>query len=459
MSGEGTLWGGGFEEPPDRTLWRFTVDPADRRLLEYDVLGSLAHVKMLARVGLVLGEEAGRLSSGLRQILEEARAGSFEFSDSDEDVHTAVERRLGELVGEETAGRLHTGRSRNDQVALDLRLYLRRAARERAAQLAGFALLLADRAEEAGQAVVASYTHLQQAQAIPFGHHLLAHAWALLRDAERFRDAERRIAVSPLGAAAGGGSGLPLEPEAVAAELDLADVFENSLDAVAARDFAAEFVFCAAQAMVDLSRLAEEMVLWATREFGWATFSDAYTTGSSALPQKKNPDVAELARGRAAGTIGDLVGILAVQKGLPLAYNRDLQEDKPAVFRADDALGGALEALGGMVGSARFHPPGPSSWVTALDLAEALVGRGVPFRRAHGLVGRLVARLAGEGRPLTDLTVEEVVGLHPAFRPDDLDLLDPEESVARRRTRGGGSFESVRRQIALVRERAARFGA
>ena len=446
-----TLWGGRFSEAPDDSLWRFTVDTADRRLLVDDLSGSLAHVAMLGEVGLLDADEVARLTGGLENILEDAMAGRFEFLDTDEDVHTAVERRLGDLVGP-LAGKLHTGRSRNDQVCLDLRLHLRRASDHRVDQLRTFVAVLLDRAEEAGDTVIASYTHLQQAQAVPLAHHLLAYAWMLSRDIDRFTDARERIDVSPLGAGAAGGSALPLDPSFTAERLGFPAVFDNSLDAVASRDFVAEYTFCCAQTMVHLSRLSEELVLWSTEEFGWATYADRYTTGSSALPHKKNPDIAELARGKTAVVIGDVAGILALQKGLPLAYNRDLQEDKRTVFHADDTLAGALSALTGMVATARFDPPEPSSWVIALDLAEALVARGVPFREAHEVVGRLVGRLQAEGSTFADVDAGDLEAAHPQLVPEDLDLIDPKASVEARRTPGGGSFDSVRKQIERLRQ-------
>jgi argininosuccinate lyase len=445
-----TLWSGRFDSGPDETLWRFTTDTSDRRLLVDDVTGSLAHVAMLREVGLLDDGAVARIKEGLEHVLDEAHAGRFEFRDTDEDVHTAVERRLGELIGDD-AGRLHTGRSRNDQIALDLRLYLRRAADHRVEQIQHLARVLVDRAEEAGDTVVASYTHLQQAQAIPFAHHLLAYAWMVLRDADRFVEARRRIDVSPLGAGASAGSALPLRPDLVAESLGFHASFGNSIDAVSSRDFASEYVFVAAQAMAHLSRLSEELVLWATEEYGWAEYDDSYTTGSSALPHKKNPDIAELARGKAATVIGDLTGLLGLQKGLPLSYNRDLQEDKRAVFHADDVLTTALAALTGMIETARFDPPPPSSWVVALDLAEALVARGVPFRDAHHAVGGLVAALKAEGRDFTDVTAGELEATHAQLVPEDVDLLDPKGSVEARRSPRGGSFQSVADQIEELR--------
>ncbi len=444
------LWGGRFEEPPDRLLWEYTVSPTDRRLLVDDVVGSLAHVKMLGRVGLLPPEETDTLLRGLEHILAEAREGTFEFIDADEDVHSAVERRLIELVGD-VGKKLHTGRSRNDQIALDERLYLRRASAAQADRLGRFGLLLVTLAEENADLVVPVYTHLQQAQAIPLAHHLLAYAWMVSRDRQRFQQVGERLAVSPLGAGAAGGSSLPLDPIFTARELGFDVVFANSIDAVGSRDLVTEYVWCCAQAMVHLSRLSEELILWASSEFGWVTFGDRYTTGSSALPQKKNPDIAELARGRAAGAIGDVTALLALQKGLPLAYNRDLQEDKEHLFRADDTLAATLDALGGMLSTAEFHPPPPSPWTTALDLAEALVRRGVPFREAHAAVGRLVATLVAEGRDLTEATADDLAAADDRFEPADLDLVDTRRSVERRVTSGGGSFESVSEQITALR--------
>jgi len=445
-----TLWGGRFEKEPAELLWRFTVDRSDRRLLVVDITGSLAHAAMLGEVGILTLEESEELELGLSTVLAEARSGEFTWSEEDEDVHSAVERRLYELVGD-VAGKLHTGRSRNDQVCLDLRLYLRRAVDERSRQIAELVQVLVGLAEEAGEAVVASYTHLQQAQAVPLAHHLLAYAWMLLRDRDRFRDVYQRLDISPLGAGASAGSRLPIDPAQSAETLGFGAVFTNSMDAVAARDFVAEYAFCCAQAMITLSRLSEEMILWAGAEYGWATFGDAFTTGSSAMPQKKNPDIAELARGKTATVIGDLTALLALQKGLPLTYNRDLQEDKISVFHADDTLAQALAALAGMLDSARFHPPEPSSLVAALDLAELLVSRGVPFRDAHAAVGGLVAMLVAQGRSLTDATAGELEAAHVQLVPEDLDQLTPRASVASRVTPGGGSMESVQAQLEMLR--------
>lgn len=441
-----TLWSGRFEESPADVLWRFTVDHADRRMLVDDVRGSIAHVTMLGRVGLLTPGESVAMVGGLRSIEDEAEIGSFVFLDTDEDVHSAVERRLGEAIGD-LAGKLHTGRSRNDQVALSIQLFMKRSVDDRTSQIKAFIGVLVDLAISVGDAVVPSYTHLQQAQAIPLAHHLLAYAWMLKRDIERFSDAQVRCDVSPLGAGASGGSSLPIDAQMTAELVGMRAVFDNSMDAVGSRDVVAEFVWCSTQTMLHLSRLAEELILWSTIEFGWVSFSDAFTTGSSAMPQKKNADIAELVRGRAATLIGDLSAITSLQKGLPMTYNRDLQEDKRIVFHANDTLAGSLEALGGMLSTADFHTPEPSDWVTALDLAEVLVRRGIPFREAHHLVGSLVGELVARGESFGDLTSDQITSFDARFEAGDIAFVDPVGSVELRITHGGGSKESVLTQI------------
>ena len=448
-----TLWGGRFDGSMSEATRRFTGDDSDRRLLEFDVRGSIAHVTMLGKTGVIEAVEARTLIEGLESIL--AEIDSFEFSLADEDVHTAVERRLGELTGE-VAGKLHTGRSRNDQVVLDLRLYLTAAARGRIGDLRRLAGVFADLAETHATTVIPSYTHLQQAQPTTLGHHLLAYAWMALRGADRFTDALVRVAVSPLGSGASAGSSLPLDREMTAAALHLPGVIPNSLDAVGARDFVAEYVFCCAQAMIDLSRFAEEVVLWASQEFGWVSLSDEVSTGSSALPQKRNPDIAELIRGRSSGVIGDLTAILALQKGLPLTYNRDLQEDKRIVFHADDTLAASIAATSTLLAGIEFSPGRPGAATAALDLAEALVGRGVPFREAHTVVGALVRHLEDDGRSLDEATPEDLASADPRFDAADVALLDPAASVERRATEGSGSPQSVRDQVAAIRSSVGR---
>lgn len=441
-----TLWGGRFEGSMSGETWDFTVDHSDRRLLEVDILGSMAHAGMLGSTGIVPHEDAASMIEGLAVILEEARAGTFVFVETDEDVHTAVERRLGEVIGP-TAGKLHTGRSRNDQVVTDLRLYLRASGQARIDQIKGVGSALVDSAQRHARTVVPSYTHLQQAQSTTLGNHLLAHAWALLRDLERLTDCMDRLNESPLGAGASAGSSLGVDREHTAGALGFTRPMPNTLDAVASRDFVAEYVFVCAQAMADLSRLAEEIVLWSTREFRWVTLSDGVSTGSSALPHKRNPDIAELIRGRAASVAGDVVAILGLQKGLPLTYNRDLQEDKRIVFHADDTLGGALAGMTALLEGLDFHPPLPSAEVATLDLADALVARGVPFREAHGIVGKLVRSLEDQRRSLEDLTDDDLAEADERFQTGDADLLDPAASAERR-----GTGASVSAQINELRD-------
>ncbi len=445
-----TLWGGRFTEPLSQAVWDFTSDPADRRLLLADIHGSIAHVRALTAAGLVSGEEARDLVHGLEQLREEATAGSFVYQPTDEDVHTAVERRLVELVGD-AGKKLHTGRSRNDQVALDLRLYLHQAATGRMGDIDQLVSVLADRAEEVAEIVVPSYTHLQQAQPVSLGHPLLAYAWMLLRDRERFAGAAARIGVSPLGAGAGGGSTLPLRPEVAAAEVGFDRVFTNSLDAVASRDFVAEYVFACAQVMAHLSRFAEDLVLWFSAEFGWITIPDSHATGSSALPHKRNPDVAELVRSRAGVVIGDLTAVLAMQKGLPLAYNRDLQEDKRAVFHADDTASGSLAVLAELLRVVEFHPPHPEPETIAMVLAERLVSRGVPFREAHHQVGALLSRLDVDGRSLGNVGENDLEG--SAITLADIEPSDPGEAARSLHSPGSGSPQSVLAQVAELRHR------
>lgn len=446
-----TLWEGRLAGAPASELWDFTVSKADRRLLADDIEGSMAHVAMLGEVGILSEQETEAITAGLRILSEEARSGAFAFTEGDEDVHSAVERRLIELVGP-VGGKVHTGRSRNDQIALDLTLYMRRGVVRQADGLARLALVLVDAAERLGPGVVVpSYTHLQQAQPTLLAHHLLAYGHMAARDRRRFLDLAVRLDCSPLGAGASAGSSLPLSPEKSASLLGMSGAFANSLDAVGSRDRAAEYVWCCARALVSLSRLGEDLVLWSTREFGWVTLADEFATGSSALPQKKNPDVAELVRGKAASAIGSLTAMLALEKGLPMSYNRDLQEDKEHLFAVGDDLAGATSALGGLLATARFHPPPPAPETAALDLAEALVGRGVPFREAHRVTGAMAARLSAENRDFSSLSFSDLSRAHPGFEPSDLDLLDPVVSVGRRATPGGGSPESVAAQIAQLR--------
>lgn len=439
-----SLWGGRFQQGPSDLLWAYTVERADERLLKHDIAGSIAHARMLAAVGLISESEGDDLIRGLETISHDG----VEYLQTDEDIHSAVERRLFELIGD-VAGKLHTGRSRNDQIALDLRLFLAEAADDQIAGIQRFVMQIVQTAERHTRTPVASYTHLQQAQVTSLAHHLLAYAWMARRDADRLEDFSRRVAVSPLGAGASAGSSLPLEPAITAELLGWDSTFDNSMEAVGSRDLAAEYVFICSQAMVNLSRLAEEIILWSSQEFNWMTLPDDLATGSSAMPHKKNPDIAELARGRAAIAVSDTAAILGLQASLPLTYNRDLQEDKRLVFSAHDRLMSSGQALGALVAGSEFHPPRPGSLVLSLDLAEVLVGRGVPFREAHEIVGGLVAEAEHSGIGLFDLKPEILRAAHPSLTVDDIPTI--EDSLERRAVPGSGSPADIAVQVIALK--------
>jgi argininosuccinate lyase len=458
-----TLWQGRFgDSGPAEDLIEYTASLAyDRRLAADDVAGSRAHVKGLVAAGIIGEDEGVILNASLDRVDEELTSGVFVFKDGDEDVHTAVERRVTELAGP-TGARLHTGRSRNDQVATDLRLFTKRELRATARRILALQQVLLQRAREAGDAYLPGYTHLQRAQPVLLAHHLLAHGWALGRDVERLEDARARLDVSPLGAGALAGSSLPLNPDVTAEALGFARRFENSLDAVSDRDFVAESLFALTMVALHLSRIGEELVIWSSEEFGFVSLDDAYATGSSMLPQKKNPDIAELARGKAGRLIGNLTGFLATLKSLPLSYNKDLQEDKEPLFDTFDQVNMGLSAVAGMVASAtwrleRMQAAADDPFVAAVDLAEWLVARGTPFREAHSVVGGLV-RDAIERR----VHLSELVDAHPLLGAEAVALLEPGVAVLRRTTPGGAGPVPVARQLeqfALVlSENATRLG-
>jgi argininosuccinate lyase len=447
---EGRLGGGTADE-----VMAYTVSLAfDRRLAVDDLGASRAHVRGLGRAGILEASEVSILVAALERVEVEILGGAFEFRPEDEDIHTAVERRVTEIAGD-VGAKLHTGRSRNDQVATDLRLYTRRALLQVAGLVVGLQEVLERRAVEAGDAYLPGYTHLQRAQPVLLAHHLLAHGWALARDVDRLLQSVVRMDISPLGAGALAGSSLPLDPDWVAEELGFSGRFENSLDAVSDRDFVAEALFDLALLGVHLSRLGEELVLWSTEEFGFLVIADDYATGSSMLPQKKNPDVAELARGKAGRLVGHLVGLLTTLKGLPLAYNRDLQEDKEPLFDAVDQIAPGLRAMAGMLEHSRFDlermrsaADGPAT--AAVDLAEWLVERGMPFRQAHGVVGGLVRDSVERGVPLAEL-----VQAHPSLGSEALVLLEPGVAVSRRTTAGGAGPKPVADQLGRFSHRLA----
>ena len=445
-----TLWHGRFAGGPSEALQALNDSlPFDQRMFREDIAGSRAHVRMLCDVGLFTEAERDGVLAALDTVEHEIESGSFDFQVNDEDIHTAVERRVTEL--DPAGAKMHTGRSRNDQVATDLRLWTRSAIDEVLELIERLQRTLLTHAEQAGDAYLPGYTHLQQAQPVALSHHLLAHGWALARDAERLVDARKRTNVSVLGAGALAGSSLPLDPEKSAAYLGFDAVFDNSLDGVADRDFVAEVLFALSLLGVHLSRIGEEWILWASTEFGFVTLDDGFSTGSSMMPQKKNPDIAELARGKAGRLIGHLTGFLTTLKGLPLTYNKDMQEDKEPLFDAVDTVRLTLLALDGMISTTTFNTEAmaaqaASPYAAATDLAEWLVARGLPFRDAHAVVGEKVRRaLAGEG------SLADLVAADPHLGPDAAALLEPGVSVTRRITRGGGAPAVVEDQIERFR--------
>ena len=449
----GALWHGRFASGPDAALMAYTESlPFDQRLAVDDVQGSRAHVRGLGRAGLLTDDEVTAVLAALDATAMELSSGSFVFAPGDEDIHTAIERRVTELAGAAGA-KIHTGRSRNDQVATAFRLWTKRELATVVAAVLDLQDVLLDRAVAAGDAHLPGYTHLQRAQPVLLAHHLAAHAWTLARDVDRLLDARRRLDVSPLGAGALAGTSLPLDPASVADDLGFAAVFENSLDVTSDRDFVAEALFAISLLGVHLSRIGEEVVLWSSEEFGFLTLDDAFATGSSMMPQKKNPDIAELARGKAGRLIGNLTGLLATLKGLPLAYNRDLQEDKEPLFDSVDQIRLALVAMTGMLATATFDTDAMASaagadGLVATDLAELLVTAGVPFRDAHAVVGELVRRSVADGTPLVEAVVAD-----PRVGERARALFEPGAAVARRTSPGGGGPVPVAAQLDALRDR------
>jgi argininosuccinate lyase len=464
MSGatnEGSLWGGRFSDGPSPELQRLSRSTHfDWQLGGYDIRGSRAHARALAAAGYLTDDELVRMLEGLDEIESRWADGSLQPRPDDEDVHGALEAALVEAVGAELGGRLRAGRSRNDQIATLVRLYLRDHGAVIAREVRSLIEALAAQADAHPDAVMPGRTHLQHAQPVLLAHHLLAHAWPLVRDLERLRDWAARSDRSPYGAGALAGSSLGLDPALVAAELGFSGPTENSIDATAARDLVAEFAYIAAQLGVDLSRLAEEIILWNTREFGYVTLHDGYSTGSSIMPQKKNPDIAELARGKAGRLIGDLTGLLSTLKGLPLAYNRDLQEDKEPVFDAVETLEVLLPAFTGMVATLTFDTErmaalAPQGFSLATDVADWLVRQGVPFREAHEISGALVAHCERHGLELHEPSDDEYASIDPRLLPAVREVLTVEGSIASRSGAGGTAPSAVAAQRAHLAERLA----
>jgi argininosuccinate lyase len=448
------LWGGRFGSSPAEAFERLNASiPFDARLAHYDVRGSIAHAKMLGEREIVSPEESRDLVRGLEAVLAEVEAGTFSWTLDDEDVHTAVERRLREIVGD-VALKLHTGRSRNDQVALDLHLFARDAAEDIRGGILAAMRALVEAAEANRGLILPGYTHLQRAQPILLSHHLLAHFEALKRDLRRLEAAREAASVSPLGAAALGGTPHPVDPASTAAKLGMRP-FSNSLDAVSERDFVLDLLYACAILGMHLSRLGEEWVLWTSPEFGFATLDDAYSSGSSIMPQKKNPDAYELMRGKAGRLVGDLNAVLITLKGLPLGYSKDLQEDKEPLFDAVDAVRSMLAVVPGMVGTAGFDGErmlrAAGGFALATELADFLAARGVPFREAHRAVGGLVRRCEERGVSLEEVSREDLAAAHPALAEVPRELLTPEGSVANKKGPGSTSPESVEAQLARAR--------
>jgi argininosuccinate lyase len=454
------LWHGRFSEAPADSLMAFTASIGfDVRLWRDDIAGSLAHAAMLGESGVLGRADSEAIIAALHQVHSEFEAGSFTFVASDEDIHTAIERRVTEIAGAAGA-KLHTARSRNDQVATALRLFAKRELADTARRVLALIDVLDRRADDAGDAYLPGYTHLQRAQPVLLAHHLRAHAWAFARDVDRLLDAVARLDVSPLGAGALAGTSLRTDARDAQQRLGFARLFANSLDAVSDRDFVAEGLFDLAMIGVHLSRLGEEWVLWTTAEFGFASLSDRHATGSSMLPQKKNADIAELARGKAGRLIGNLAGLLATLKGLPLAYNRDLQEDKEPFFDSLDQVNRGLVAIAEMIAAAEFdvdamRAAADSPDAVATDVAEWLVARGMPFRQAHAKVGELVSRSIATGTPLVDLVRSD-----SALGPDAAALFAPGVAVARRSSHGAAGpavaaaqRDELRRTVAALQAR------
>jgi argininosuccinate lyase len=452
------MWGGRFEKSPAPEAEAFSHSlPVDIRLWRQDIQVSLAYARMLGIRGIITPQEANLLVEALLEIAHEIEKGLWQPDLTAEDIHTAIENRLYEKVGA-LAGKLHTARSRNDQVATDVRLYLKESIRTLGTSLIALINTLIELAQQHTETVMPGLTHQQHAQPVSLAHHLMAHAWALMRDLERLCDCTLRVKVCPLGAGALAGTSFPIDRELLASELELDEPAPNSMDAVSDRDFVAEYLFIAALLMVHLSRMAQELILWSTPEYGFIELDDAYTTGSSLMPQKKNPDIAELIRGRTALAIGNLTALLALLKGLPLTYHRDLQDDKTLLFATNDFLIPAVRLMKQMLETTRWHPERmrqalQGDFSTATELADYLVRRGMPFREAHHLVGQIVRDCLQQGKTLEQLTISELKSYSPLFETDALQVIQPEVAVHARTSYGGTAPEAVQHQIEIATNR------
>ncbi len=448
-----TTWSDRFETALHPAIARFNASIGfDLELLPYDIQGSIAHAKMLAQTGIILQGEAQQLVQGLEQVLREYENGAFQPGVEEEDVHFAVEHRLTEIVGE-VGKKLHTARSRNDQVGTDIRLYLRDKIHDIRGNLRQYQRALLHLAENHLETLIPGYTHLQRAQPISLAHHLLAYWEMAQRDWERLGDVEKRTNVSPLGCGALAGTTFPIDRQYTANELGFTDIYRNSLDAVSDRDFAIEFLNAASLIMVHLSRLSEEIILWASQEFSFVTLKDSCATGSSIMPQKKNPDIPELVRGKTGRVCGHLQALLMLMKGLPLAYNKDLQEDKEGLFDAVKTTQASLEAMTILLSEGiefrhqRLQEAVAEDFSNATDVADYLANKGVPFREAYNLVGKVVKTSLAEGKLLKDLTLEQWQAIHPAFEEDIYTAITPQQVVSARNSEGGTGFQQVRHAL------------
>ena len=451
------LWGSRLQKKTDSLMERFNASIGfDRRLWAADIRGSMAYVQALERAGLITTEERDELLRGLEMVQAEFAEDRFQIQPTDEDIHTAVERRLGELIGE-VAGKLHTGRSRNDQAATDVRLYMLDEIASLREALVNLQRAIVEKAKAHIEVIMPGYTHLQPAQPVLFSHWLLSYFWMLERDRQRLDELEQRTSILPLGAGALAGHALGIDRQFLAQQLGFARLAENSMDAVSDRDHIIEFLAWAALLQVHLSRLAEDLIIWSSAEFGFVELDDAYATGSSLMPQKKNPDSLELLRGKAGRLIGHLVALLTAVKGLPSTYNKDLQEDKEPLFDAIDTLELALPVAAGVIATLKVHPQRMAEalddGILATDLADYLVRRGVPFRRSHHLVGQVVRRALERGVPLRELPLDEFREVAEEFGEDVYQIFDFRHSVEARDSYGGTATQVVRQQLARARER------
>ncbi|MGI6221378.1 MAG: argininosuccinate lyase [Coriobacteriales bacterium] len=456
--GNDALWGGRFEASPEAFTQSFGASlSVDRRMWRSDITASQAHARMLGAQGIIPQDDVDKIVAGLDAVAAKIESGEFVFDDNDEDIHMAVEAELTRMIGE-AGGRLHTGRSRNDQVATDTRLHVKGVLEGIREHIRNVQRALLGQAEENFGVVMPGYTHMQRAQPVLFSHHMLAYFWMLDRDCKRIMQAYDSADVLPLGSAALAGTTYPLDRRMVAEDLGFSGVTPNSLDAVSDRDFLLDAAYACSVGMIHLSRLCEELVYWSSGEFGFITMSDAYSTGSSIMPQKKNPDFAELIRGKSGRTVGDLVALLVTMKSLPLAYNKDMQEDKEGVFDALDTYADSLHCMAGIISTMRVNADAMleaahGGFMAATDLADYLVGKGLPFRQAHEVVGRLVLACEKQGRTLQSLSVDELREHCDLFDEDALEALDVRKIAARRTTEGGTGDEAVKAQIELAKQK------